>query len=388
MKGILVLGVWCKTYSRPLGLVPGLAQSTQLSPTGCSLLPSGAKRLLHRPRIPSITMKAVIPVAGIGSRLRPHTHTQPKSLVPVAGNTILGHIIDRLTAAGLTEFVFVVGYLGDKIVRYVRRTYPDLNVTFVLQEPREGLGHALWLAREEFRHDEDGVLILLGDTIVDVDLPALMATPGSVLAVKEVKTPSMFGLVETGANGRVSKVVEKPKIPKSNFAMVGLYKLAFPEKLAQALEWLRDHEVRTHGEYQLTDALMHLIEEGEAMTTCPVDNWFDCGRKETLLEANARLLNQPEFLDNIDYSQFPDSVIIPPVSIGRGCQISHSIIGPNVAIGDKTIIKSTILSDSIIGSYSELSSAVMHDCIVGSDASFRGMNHSLNIGDNTEIDYS
>ncbi|HEX8657200.1 MAG TPA: nucleotidyltransferase family protein, partial [Hymenobacter sp.] len=175
-------------------------------------------------------MKAVIPVAGIGSRLRPHTHTQPKSLVPVAGNTILGHIIDRLLGAGLTDFVFIVGYLGDKIVSYVHRTYPDLKVTFVVQEPREGLGHALWLAREEFRHDPDGVLILLGDTIVDVDLSALMATPGSVLAVKEVKTPSMFGLVETGANGRVSKVVEKPKIPKSNFAMVGLYKLAYPEK--------------------------------------------------------------------------------------------------------------------------------------------------------------
>jgi glucose-1-phosphate thymidylyltransferase len=332
-------------------------------------------------------MKVVIPVAGIGSRLRPHTHTQPKSLVPVAGNTILGHIIDRLTAAGLNDFVFIVGYLGDKIVRYVRRNYPNLQVTFVVQEPREGLGHALWLAREEFRHEPDGVLILLGDTIVDVDLPGLLATPGSVLAVKEVKTPSMFGLVES-ANGRVSKVVEKPKIPKSNYAMVGLYKLAYPEKLAQALEWLRDSDVRTHGEYQLTDALMHMIEQGEVMTTCSVDNWFDCGRKETLLEANARLLNRPEFLEGRDYSEIPDSVIIPPVSIGRGCQISQSIIGPNVAIGDKTIIKNTILSDSIIGSYSELRSAVMHDCIVGSDASFRGMNHSLNIGDNTEIDYS
>ena len=333
-------------------------------------------------------MKAVIPVAGIGTRLRPHTHTQPKSLVPVAGNTILGHIIDRLLGAGLTDFVFIVGYLGDKIVEYVRQQYPDLQAQFVVQEPREGLGHALWLARETFRHDPDGVLILLGDTIVDVDLPALLATPGSVLAVKEVKTPTMFGLVETGAGGRVSKVVEKPKIPKSNFAMVGLYKLVDAEKLALALEWLMQTQLRTHEEYQLTDALMHLIEQGEMMTTCPVDNWFDCGRKETLLEANARLLNRPEFLQPRDYSEFPDAVIIPPVSIGPGCQISHSIIGPNVAIGEKTIIKNTILSDSIIGSYSELRSAVMHDCIVGSDASFRGLNHSLNIGDNTEIDYS
>ena len=333
-------------------------------------------------------MKAIIPVAGIGSRLRPHTHTQPKSLVPVAGNTILGHIIDRLRAAGLTEFVFIVGYLGDKVVRYVRRHYPELQTTFVLQEPREGLGHALWLARETFRHDPDGVLIMLGDTIVDVDLPALLATPGSVLAVKEVKTPSLFGLVETGPGGRVRKVVEKPTIPKSNFALVGLYKLAYPEQLALALEWLMISNVRTHGEFQLTDALMHLIEQGEEMTTAAVDNWFDCGRKDTLLEANARLLNRPEFLEPRDYSEFTGTVIIPPVSIGRGCRIENSIIGPNVAIGDKTIVQSTILSNSIIGSYSELRSAVMHDCIVGSDASFRGMNHSLNIGDNTEIDYS
>lgn len=333
-------------------------------------------------------MKAIIPVAGIGSRLRPHTHTQPKSLVPVAGNTILGHIIDRLRAADITDFVFIVGYLGDKIVRFVRRQYPELNVTFVVQDPREGIGHALWLARDTFRHDPDGVLISLGDTIVDVDLPALMATPGSVLAVKEVKTPSMFGLVETGSGGRVSRVVEKPKIPKSNFALVGLYKLAYPEKLAQALEWLVDGEHRTHDEYQLTDALMYLIENGEPITTCTVDNWFDCGRKESLLEANARLLNRPEFQERREFPEFPDAVIIPPVSIGQGCQISHSIIGPNVAIGDRTIIKNTILSDSIIGSYSELRSAVMHDCIVGSDASFRGLNHSLNIGDNTEIDYS
>ena len=333
-------------------------------------------------------MKAIIPVAGIGSRLRPHTHTQPKSLVPVAGNTILGHIIDRLRGAGLTEFVFIIGYLGEKIEQYVRRHYPELSVTFVVQEPREGLGHALWLARNTFRRDPDGVLILLGDTIVDVDLPALLRQPGSVLAVKEVKTPSLFGLVETDAEGLVSRVVEKPRIPKSNYAMVGLYKITDSEKLAEALEWLIETGRRTHGEFQLTDALMHLIDEGEVMHTAAVDNWFDCGRKETLLEANARLLDQPEFRVVHNYPDFLNTVIIPPVSIGADCRIEHSIIGPNVAIGDRTIIRHTIINDSIIGSYSELSSAVMSDCIVGSDASFRGLNHSLNLGDNTEIDYS
>ena len=333
-------------------------------------------------------MKAVIPVAGIGSRLRPHTHTQPKSLVPVAGTPILGHLIDRLTAAGVTEFVFIIGYLGEKIKRYVRRHYPDLAAEFVVQDPREGIGHALWLAREQFRHEPDGILILLGDTIVDIDLAQVLRTPGTVLAVKEVKTPSMFGLVETGADGRVAKVVEKPRIPKSNYALVGLYKIAHPEELAQALERLLADDMRTHGEFQLTDALMLMIRNGEPMTTVTVDNWFDCGRKDTLLEANARLLNRPDALRHRHYPEFPDTVIIPPVSIGQDCEISHSIIGPNVAIGDKTIVRNTIVSDSIIGSYSELRQAVMHDCIVGNDSSFRGLNHSLNIGDNTEIDYS
>ncbi|SDY40763.1 sugar phosphate nucleotidyltransferase [Hymenobacter psychrophilus] len=333
-------------------------------------------------------MKVVIPVAGIGSRLRPHTHTQPKTLVPVAGNTILGHIIDRLVEADVHEFVFIIGYLGEKVENYVRRQYPDLNVTFLVQEPREGIAHALWLAREQFRYEPDGVLILLGDTIVDVDLRALIAMPGNVLAVKEVKTPALFGIVETGPSGRVTKVVEKPRIPKSNFALVGLYKIANADWLASALERIVEQGQRTHGEFQLTDALMLMIEDGAEMVTVPVDNWFDCGRKSSLLEANARLLNRPEFLRRHDYPEFPDTIIIPPVSIGQDCQIAGSIIGPNVAIGDRTIVQNVIISESIIGSYSELRSAVMHDCIVGSDALFKGTKHSLNIGDNTEIDYS
>ncbi|WP_400192544.1 sugar phosphate nucleotidyltransferase [Hymenobacter sp. B81] len=333
-------------------------------------------------------MKAIIPVAGIGSRLRPHTHTQPKSLVPVAGTPILGHIIDRLLAAGIHDFVFIVGYLGDKIERYVRLRYPELRTEFVVQEPREGIGHALWLARELFRHEPGPVLIQLGDTIVDVDLRQLIDAAGTVLAVKEVKTPSSFGVVELGAGGRVVKAVEKPRIPKSNYALVGLYRIENPAWLASALERIIEEDRRTHNEFYLTDALMVMIEQGAEMSIWSVEGWFDCGRKDTLLEANARLLNRPEFMHPAEPYDFPNTVIIPPVSIGRDCAISNSIIGPNVAIGERTIVQDSILRNSIIGSYSELRSAVMHDCIVGSDASFRGLNHSLNIGDNTEIDYT
>lgn len=331
-------------------------------------------------------MKAIIPVAGIGSRLRPHTHTQPKALVPVAGNTILGHIIERLLTGGIEDFIFIIGYLGDKIESFVRREYPNIRAQYVVQEPREGLGHALYVARETYQHETD-IIIILGDTIVDVDLQKLLQYPGSMLGVKKVDTPSLFGVTELGQDDFVSKVVEKPKIPKSNIAMVGLYKIHNPAKLIEALAYIIREGIKTLGEYHLSDALMHLIKNGEKIATLPVDNWFDCGRKETLLLANAILLNRPPFQEKGNL-QFPNTIIIPPVSIGQNCTISNSIIGPNVAIGDYTIVQHTILHDSIIGSYSELRNAVMHDSIVGSDASLLGLTHSFNIGDNTEINFT
>jgi len=331
-------------------------------------------------------MKVIIPVAGAGTKLRPHTHTQPKSLVPVADNTILGHIIAKLLEAGIRDFVFIIGYLGEKVERYVRRQYPQVNATFVVQEPREGLGHALWVARHTFE-EEESILVMLGDSIVETDLQAIIAAPYSVLGVKKVAKPSLFGVTEVGSDAFIVKVVEKPMIPKSNFALVGLYKLMHPKKLVASLEHIMAGEQRTQGEYHLTDALMHMIRNGEKMVTWSVDQWFDCGRKETLLEANATLLARPRFR-NQDYSLLcPGCIVIPPVSIGQGCSITNSIIGPHVAIGDNTTITSSIVSNSIIGSYAELRYAVLQDSIIGSDASFKGFSHSLNIGDNTELNF-
>lgn len=334
-------------------------------------------------------MKAIIPVAGIGQRLRPHTHTQPKSLVPVADNTILGHIIERIRAVGIREFVFVIGYLGEKIERFVRARYPDIRAEFVVQEPREGSGHALWVARELYRHSPDGILIVLGDSIVDTDLDAIVRAEDSVLAVKPVKIPADFGVVEVDANGYATRAVEKPRIPKSNYAMVGVYKITSPERLIAALDSLIAENARAaNNEFYLTDALERMIRQGERFTVRPVDHWFDCGRKETLLAANATLLNRPGYRPGVDYcTEFPDSIIIPPVSIGRGCRIRQSIIGPNVAIGDDTTITASILRESIIGTHSELSHAVLYSSIVGSDASFQGTGHSLNLGDDTEINF-
>ena len=331
-------------------------------------------------------IKAVIPVAGMGSNLRPHTHTQPKALVPVAGKPILAHIMDSLIEAGIQDFVLVIGYLGDKIEKYVSVQYPDLRVKYVLQEPRFGLGHAIWLTRDYFTENHQ-MFIVLGDTIVNADLQVFIKSETSVVGVKKVENPRLFGVAELDAEGFVRKLVEKPVIPKSNLALVGIYKIINARQLLTALGYLIQNDIKTQNEFHLTDGLMRMLQEGEKITTAQVINWYDCGKKETLLEANAILLHKLGF-KNVKFPQFPDSIIIPPVSIGKNCILKSSIIGPNVAIGDNTRIQSSIIQDSIIGSFSELENAVLKQSIIGNDTTLQGMTQSLNIGDNTEINLS
>ena len=329
-------------------------------------------------------MKVIIPVAGIGSKLRPHTHTQPKALVPVAGKPILSHIVDNLREAGMKDFIFIVGYLGDKVENYIRSTYPDIHATFLLQEPREGTGHAVWLARDHVS-EKDEVLIALGDTIFDVDLKEVLRLPDSTLGVKRVEDPRNFGVAEVGEDGSIVHLIEKPPIPKSNLALVGLYKIREGKMLMSALDELITRNLRSHHEFQLTDAIEIMIRKGARIHTFPVENWYDCGNKESLLETNAVLLLKNPTANNAP--AFINTIIIPPVSIAPNCKISNSIIGPKVSIGENTIIDYSILTDSIIGSYSQLENAVLHHSVIGSDASLRGLSQSLNLGDNTEIDF-
>jgi glucose-1-phosphate thymidylyltransferase len=331
-------------------------------------------------------MKAVIPVAGIGAKLRPHTHTQPKTLVPIAGKAILGHIIDDILSNGIKDFVFVVGYLSEKVEEYVKSHYGNrINAEFVLQEPREGSAHAIWVARHQIEKEKE-ILIVLGDTIAHVDFKAFLSSKYSVLGISKVATPSLFGIVETDDSGKAIKLIEKPKIPKSNLGLVGVYKIKNISLLLESIEYLMNKKHKNHGEYHLTDALMRMMEQGNILMTQAVEHWYDCGKKETLLEANAILLNKDEFKKDFP-TNFIRTIIIPPVSIGKNCQIQNSIIGPNVAIGDNTILNKSIVENSIIGSFSELESVVLKDSIIGNDTSLKGLSQSLNIGDNTEINF-
>ena len=220
-------------------------------------------------------MRAIIPVAGVGSRLRPHTYMLPKVLLNVAGKPILAHILDKIIGEGITEATFVVGHMSDKIREYVSSAYPKFSAEYVEQEERLGLGHAIYLSRNTIGGEP--VLIILGDTIFDVDLKPVLKNGVSSLGVKHVEDPRRFGVAEK-VNGHISRLVEKPENPISNLAIVGLYYLKNARLLVACLNELVDKDIRTKGEYQLTDALQMMIDRGEKMTTFDVEGWFDCGK--------------------------------------------------------------------------------------------------------------
>jgi glucose-1-phosphate thymidylyltransferase len=328
-------------------------------------------------------MKAIIPVAGAGTKLRPHTYTQPKALIPIAGKTVLSIIVDQLREAGITDFVFVVGYLGNKIQDYVKETFEGINASFVQQNEREGLGHAVLLTKEAVGDEE--VIIVLGDTICEYDVKELLSHPTSVLGIKKVDDPRIFGVAEVGEDGSISLVVEKPQIPKSNMALVGIYKIKETRMLFDCLEANYREGVKNRDEYSLTDALECMINKGTHFQSYKVLNWFDCGNKESLLESNATLLKKFGTSISPDH-RFENVIVVEPVSIGKNCEIKNSIIGPNVAVGDNTTINYSIIKESIIGSYADLFDIVLEDSLIGSDTEVKGETRSLNIGDNTEID--
>lgn len=329
-------------------------------------------------------MKAIIPVAGAGTKLRPLTYTQPKALIPLAGKAILGFIVDQLKNAGINEFIFIVGYFGDKIQDYIKQNYPSINAHFVYQNERHGTGHAIELTRHIV--DSDEVFIALGDTICEYDLNEVIHSPFNMLGVRKIDDPRNFGVATINEEGFIENVVEKPAFPKSNLALVGLYKIKDSSLLYKCLQHLFVEDIKTQGEYNLTDALDCMIQRGAKFQSFKVKNWFDCGKKETLIESNATLLKKLGG-NTTSTHQFEDTIIIPPVSIAENCHIKNAVIGPNVSIGNNTSILNSVVHNSIIGSFTSIKQVVLNNSLIGSDANVNGLSKTLNIGDNTEIEF-
>ncbi len=322
-------------------------------------------------------MKVIIPVAGIGTRLRPHTFSLPKPLLHVAGKPIIAHLLDPVGQLDPDEVIFVVGYKGVQIREYVTGRY-SFKSSFVQQDKLLGLGYALGLALDSVADGE--VLIMLGDTIVECDLRRFIAAGDYVLGVRHVDDPHRFGIVEV-ENNRIVRVEEKPEHPKTNLAVIGLYYFREAGPLKAALHNHLESGQTTKGEMQFTDALQMMITGGTHFVPYEVQEWYDCGKKETMLETNRHILEEMDQAPSID-----GSVIVPPVFISPTAQVINSVVGPYVSVSEGAVVSRSIIRNSIIGSHATVENVSLEDSIVGHHAVIRGGSRILSIGDSSVID--
>jgi glucose-1-phosphate thymidylyltransferase len=335
--------------------------------------------------LPEETLKIVIPMAGLGTRLRPHTWSKPKQLVSVAGKAVLGHVLDMLLSLPdpqNIELINIVGYLGEQIEAYMNENYAHLRSHYVVQENPRGQSHALYLARE-YLHGP--MLVIFADTLVETNLSFLAnETAGAVAWVKEVADPRRFGVAEVGPDGWVRRLIEKPKDMENNLAVVGFYYFAHAEAVIDAIEEQMRRDIQLKGEYFLADAVNIMIERGLKMRTERVEVWLDAGTPETLLETNHFLLCNGQEKE-ISSRQENNSVFIPPVFIHPTAQIHESVIGPYASIGAGCIVQHSIIQNSILEDEAQVEGAILADSLIGRKAQITRRPGVINAGDSTEL---
>ena len=305
-------------------------------------------------------MKVIIPIAGSGTRLRPHTFTYPKTLLHVAGRPVLDYLLEPLLQLpNLSELILIVGDKGEQIREYIDGHY-NLPTTFLWQNEQRGLGHAISLAKE--CDSGEPILILLGDKIFECGYEKIVQNPYTIIGVKMVENPKAVGIVETDGEF-ITRVIGKPENPPTNLVIGGVYYIQNSKLLFQCLDEIIERDNRTHNEYQLTDGLQLMLEYGEQMKVKFV-NSLHCGTPDQLLDANRSIL-QKRALQN--YS-FANSVIIPPVFIGEGALIEGAIIGPFASIGNGARVVNAIIKDAIIHPNAKVQDVLINRSLISSDA--------------------
>lgn len=306
-------------------------------------------------------MKIVLPVAGNGIRLRPYTENMPKCLLPVAGKTIIDWIVDGALFLKPSETIFITGYKASVVDDFLKRKPEWGAVRTVLQSNPQGLGEAISLALP-YVNDDEPLLIILGDTLFEADLSILDKATENILYTFKVSDPKRFGVAVTDKNGHIERLVEKPQEFVSDEAIVGIYYIKDVKALKEALNYLMQNDIRTKGEFQLTDALERMIQGGCKFRTAPVEKWLDCGLVETLLETNAHVLERNEKVA----PKFEGSEIIMPCHFGKNVVVKNSKVGPNVSVGDGCVIENSevcnaILWDSVKVLDKKLEKVVVHE---------------------------
>jgi glucose-1-phosphate thymidylyltransferase len=327
-------------------------------------------------------LKVVIPLAGKGTRLRPHTNVTPKPLLKVGDKPVMAYIMDDLRDLGVHEAVFITGHLKEKVESYVRDEYPDFTAHFVEQPVQNGTAGAIQLARPFV--DED-LLIVFVDTLFDADLNVIRDLPDDVAGViwaKEVEDYQRFGVIVTDEDGFMRRIIEKPKEPISKLANIGLYYIRDWRLLFEGIEHTLASAPGGGGEYYLTDAFQYMIDHGARILTLEVEGWYDAGKPETLLETNRHVL---ETTRGKRPDERPGVTIHDPVHIADGVELADSEIGPNVTIGRGTTVVGSTLRDTIVGEGARLDGCTLHDSLVGSDVVLEGVRGRLDVGDQSVV---
>jgi len=328
-------------------------------------------------------MKVILPVAGKGTRLRPHTYSRPKSLVRVAGKTVLEHIITNLLTIKITEIVFIADENAPIIEKFIRERYPDLPAKYIIQEEKLGPAHAVWLAASRIKMGDD-VLIVFNDTLFVTDLtqiPRLCKGFDGLIYSKEVEDYQRFG-VNVMKDGIIVDMVEKPDHPVSKLAQVGLYYLRDGKRFMKYLDTAISRQLTLKGEYYLPEVFKLMIADGMKLAAPEIEEWLDCGKPETLLSTNRYLLEHAPK----KHFCIEGCAIIPPVDIHESAQIRHSVIGPHVSIAEGCLIEDSVIKDSIINANTTIRSVVLERSLVGDSAKLTGNAKQINIGDNSIID--
>lgn len=289
-------------------------------------------------------MKIVLPVAGMGVRLRPYTENLPKCLLPVAGKTILDWIVEDSLFLKPAETIFITGYKAECVDSFLAAKSNWGKTRTVIQANPQGLGEAISLSLP-YVSDDEPLLIILGDTLFEADLSILEKAQDNILYTYKVEDPRRFGVAVTDKDGRIERLVEKPQEFVSDEAIVGIYYIKDTKVLKESLKYLMDNNIRTKNEFQLTDALEMMIQKGCKFRTAPVTKWLDCGLAETLIETNAEVLSRND--NSADFTA-EGVKVVAPCHIGKNVKLVNCTIGPNVAVGDNCVIENATVSDAVL----------------------------------------
>jgi glucose-1-phosphate thymidylyltransferase len=325
-------------------------------------------------------MKVIIPLAGKGTRLRPHTYVVPKPMLKIAGKPVMSYIMDDLARLGnIDEVIYITGHLKDRVEAYARKQYP-MHASFIEQTVQDGTAGAVALAKS---HIDQPVLIVFVDTIFDADLSIInRSTDDGIIWTKVVEDYQRFGVVVTDKNDYMTRIVEKPSEPISKRANIGLYYIKNWRLMYEGIDWVLT-QPKNKGEYYLTDAFQYMIDHGAKIKVIDVAAWYDAGKLDTLLETNRAMLERGHArrpTGNTDGSR-----IIDPVYIEDGVTITNSTVGPNVSIGAGTVIDGSTVRDTIVGNKTTIRTSVLSDSLIGDEAVLIGARGAVSIGDHAEV---